>query len=71
MWVDLPDKPHVSHQSLSKALDAVPIQWNPREVKETHVCRLDNGIQCHKIFMDEFGVNVWTATKVKLYILFS
>ena len=75
MRVDLPNKPHVSHQAISKKLDgllytvkdvrSVPEQWNTPRVKEERQqfanWFMGDGLRQHKVFVDEFGVNVWTA----------
>ncbi len=72
---DLQDKPYVTQQCISKKLDglfytikdfcAVPIQWNTPEVKAQRRDFAEwltrDGQNIHKIFVDEFGVNVWTS----------
>ena len=71
----LPNKPNVTHQTISSALDgslitlkdirSVPMQWNTVDVKnerqEFAEWLLGNGQHVHKVYMDEFGVNVWTS----------
>lgn len=73
--MDLPDKPAVSHQCISKQIDgmfytlkdvrAAPVQWNTPQVKEERNVfanwMMGDGLHTHKVFLDEFGCNVWTA----------
>lgn len=73
--IDLPDKPHVSHQAVSKAIDgrlytvklvrSVPTQWNTperlQERTEFGNWLMVDGLHLHKVFIDEFGFNVWTS----------
>ena len=75
MQVDMQNKPAVSHQAISKKLDGllytvkdireVPIQWNIPEVKverrQFANWLMGDGLHVHKVFIDEFGANVWTA----------
>lgn len=72
---DLPNKPSVSLNTISRALDGqlislkdvrtVPFQWNSVEVKverrEYAEWLLSAGVNQNTIYMDEFGVNIWTA----------
>lgn len=69
------EAPNVSLTAISRALDGrlitlkllreVPVDWNTNVTKEArrmHVqWLLDEGSQEHLLFMDEFGVNIWTA----------
>jgi hypothetical protein len=71
----MPDAPDISLCSISRALDGqlislkllrqVPIDWNSNVTKEARRMHaewlLDEGSQQHLIYMDEFGVNLWTA----------
>lgn len=73
--IDLPHKPHVTHQAASKTLDGrmytikdlrpVPAQWNTPERIDERVefanYLMGDGLHVHKIFIDEFGFNVWTS----------
>lgn len=73
--IHLPGKPYVSHQALSLKLDGllytikdlrtIPIQWNTPERKlerrEYADWLLGEGLNKHKVFIDEFGINLWTA----------
>ena len=72
---ELPHKPRVSCQALSarlngalytiKDLRPVPAQWNTPERKEERrqfaEWLMNEGMNRHKVFVDEFGINVWTA----------
>lgn len=71
----LPDKPPVSVQTLSRALDGamytvkdlrhVPIQWNDpavkKERKEHFNWLMNEGMNHNLIYLDEFGINCWTS----------
>ena len=73
--IELPEKPHVTYQALSLNLDGmfysikdirhIPIQWNlPQQKLERRIYAdwlLREGLHQHKIFVDEFGVNIWTS----------
>ncbi len=75
MRTDLPAKPRVTHQSISKRLDDlmytlkdlrhVPMQWNTPAVKlqrrDFANWLMGDGLDIHKVFIDEFGANVWTS----------
>jgi hypothetical protein len=75
MMAAMPDAPDVSLCTISRALDGqlislkllrqVPMDWNSNVTKEArrmHVqWLLDEGSLQHLIYMDEFGVNLWTA----------
>ena len=75
MRVQLDSKPHVSEQATSKRLDgllftvkmvrAVPMQWNTAERKverqQFATWLLTETADVHKVLVDEFGINVWTA----------
>ena len=75
MRTDLPTKPSVSYQAISKKLDGlfytlkdvrgVPVQWSTPSVKEERRqfanWLLGDGRNVLKVFVDEFGANVWTS----------
>lgn len=73
-----PDVQNVSLSTISRALDGrlittkllrqVPQNWNEEVTKQArrmHVeWLLDEGSQKHLLYMDEFGVNLWTARTI-------
>ena len=75
MIIELPDKPPVTHQTISNKLDgvlysvkdlrSVPVNWNHPTVKEERrqytEWLMSNGLNNYKLFIDEFGVNIWTS----------
>lgn len=76
LHIELPDKPHMSYQAFSSRLDgamytikdirSVPIQWySTRERKQIrrHFTEwlMKEGVNRYKVYLDEFGVYVWTA----------
>ncbi len=75
MEIELPDKPPVSQQAISKHLDGqlitmkdvrpVPMQWNVPERLDERMAfanwLMQDGLDLHKISIDEFGFNVWTS----------
>ena len=72
---ELPLKPPVSLQTISRALDSefisfknvrsIPVQWNQQDVKEERRQFMNwlmvEGVEKNLVFVDEFGVNLWTA----------
>jgi transposase len=72
---ELPTKPAVSLNTISRALDGqlitlkdvrtVPFQWNSDEVKRERKdyaqWLLATGVNRNTVFLDEFGANIWTA----------
>ena len=75
MVIELPNKPRVTHQTISNKLDgmmysvkdlrSVPVNWNHSAVKEESrqyaEWLMSNGLNCCKLFIDEFGVNISTS----------
>lgn len=73
--IQFPDKPQVSHQTISRSLDGEvitvkdvrpsPVQRNTPAVKEERRLfaewLLADGMGHLKIYADEFGMNIWTA----------
>ena len=71
----LPEKPYVTTQAISKRLDGmfislknirnIPENWNSVECKterrEYAEWLMDEGINRNLIYVDEFGINVWTS----------
>ena len=79
----LPLKPRVTNQMISNALDgsmislkdvrAIPVNWNIQEVKnqrsEFMNWMLNEGTEKNLVFLDEFGINMWTSrTKARAVV---
>jgi transposase len=73
----LPNKPQITTQALSKRLDgifyttktvqSVPAQWNTPQRKQERRAfaewQMGPGALFRRVFVDEFGVNVWTSRR--------
>ncbi len=70
-----PFKPSISLQTISRTLEgelislkdlrSIPPQWNDDTVKEERKCHMEwlttDGLVSNLVFVDEFGINCWTA----------